>query len=237
MLTLCEGADSNAPRRFSRAAVPPLKVCSDAPTLWLMTCASPLSITNCSAFIIWGKPWTPSVSAVGVVTSRTLALGATACTHSTSRETSTSQTVRASLPGSWAVGGGALVSVQAWTQRMSNVGSPGLQAWLSSPHMCGRPNWVSKLLRSARMVLLPNESTTATVMPWPWLPAAYRALRLYAFSCAAGAKQRRPAATHAASDGGWRAVPTCWKSIATGRGTAVTADEAGDPPQSPSVSS
>src|SRR5215472_4807617 len=125
-LTLCATADLNAPRRFSRAARP-LNVCSEAPKLWLMTCARPWSMRYCSEFIICGSPWTPRVSAVGVVTSSTFALGATACTHSTSRETSTIQPLRSSLPGSFAVGGGLLVSVHACTQRMLNVGSPGAQ--------------------------------------------------------------------------------------------------------------
>src|SRR5690349_8132912 len=163
-LTLFAAADLNAPRRFSRAAVP-LNVCSDAPKLWLMTWASPWSMTYCSEFIICRRPCTPSVSAVGVVTSSTFALGATACTHSTSRETSTIQALRSCLPTLFAVGGIDLVSVHACTHRTSNVGSPGAQEWLASPHMCGRPNCVLKLLRSVRIVLLPNESTTATVMP------------------------------------------------------------------------
>ena len=40
-----------------------------------MTSARWWSTTYCSAFIICGKPWTPSVSAVGVVTSRMFAPG------------------------------------------------------------------------------------------------------------------------------------------------------------------
>ena len=36
----------------------------------------------------------------------------------------------------------------------------------------GRPKALSKTPRSSRMVLAPNESTTAIVLPWPWLPAA-----------------------------------------------------------------
>src|ERR1700761_5062870 len=44
----------------------PGKVFSVAPKLWVMTSPTPWLISDCSAFIISGRPVTPSVSATGV---------------------------------------------------------------------------------------------------------------------------------------------------------------------------
>src|SRR5215471_18363382 len=85
MLAAC--AEINAWRRFIKDCVLPNAPSADA-KLCEITEPSRWSTTYCSASIIVGKPWTPSVSAVGVVTSRMLAPGATECAHSTSNETS-----------------------------------------------------------------------------------------------------------------------------------------------------
>jgi hypothetical protein len=61
---------------------------SPAPKLWVITSAMWLSITYGSACIICWMPWTPRVSAVGMLTSMMLASGAVACDRSTSSATS-----------------------------------------------------------------------------------------------------------------------------------------------------
>ena len=68
------------------------------------------STTYCSAFIMCGKPCTPSVSAVGVVTRRMFAPGAIAWAVSTSSATSSAQADLSSWPGPCFCDGGALVA-------------------------------------------------------------------------------------------------------------------------------
>jgi len=92
-VTPLAAAEMNACRRFIRDCVLE-KVSSAAAKLWLMTFASLWSTTYCSAFIIAGKPCTPSVSAGFVVTLRMLASGAMECAHSTSRLVSRAQMLR-----------------------------------------------------------------------------------------------------------------------------------------------
>ena len=95
-------------------------------------------------------------------------MGAVACAHSTSSEVSSAQT----LWPSWSVplfGGGGVGGGDPCTLRMLNAGIPLVQVTPVSPHMCCRPNWVSKLLRSDAMVDEPNESTSAIVLPAPLL--------------------------------------------------------------------
>ena len=104
---------------------------------------------------------------------------------------SSAQALRACKPGFLAPAGGAFTWVLPSQKTWVNVGVPAAQLAPGSPHMCGRPNWVSKLARSEAMFGLPNESIIATVTPWPWLPAAYSGERLYEFSIEAGLKQRR----------------------------------------------
>ena len=103
-------AEMNACRRFSSDCVL-AKVSSAAAKLCEMTLASWWSTMNCSAFIIAGKPCTPSVSAGLVVMSRMLACGAIVCTHSTSRLVSRAQMLRVWLPVPLLPGGGALTWV------------------------------------------------------------------------------------------------------------------------------
>src|SRR5438874_11430491 len=90
-LTLLACASTNAWRSCLREARPLLKAPSPEPKLWLMTSTRWFLIRTDSAFIICWKPWTPSTSAVGVLTSMMFASGAVACAHSTSRATSRSQ--------------------------------------------------------------------------------------------------------------------------------------------------
>src|SRR5215469_8226989 len=168
------------------------KVSSAAAKLCEMTFASPWSTMNCSAFIIAGKPCTPSVSAGLVVMSRMLASGAMLCAHSTSRLVSRAQMLRVWLPVPLLPGGGALTWVTPFQKTCWNVGIPAEQVTPGSPHMCGRPIWVLKLPRSEAMLGLPNESMMAMVLPCPSSPAAYRAGRLYEACIDAGVKQRRP---------------------------------------------
>src|SRR6266849_3347480 len=112
-----------------------------------MTSARWLSTTYCSAFIICWKPCTPKVSAVGVVTSRMFAIGAVACAHSTSRETSRAQRLRTSWPVPL-FGGGGLGDGDPWTSRILKVGTPDEQLTAGvSPHICGRPKALLKTLK------------------------------------------------------------------------------------------
>src|SRR5262245_20912722 len=90
-------AEMSACRRFSSDCVL-LKASSAEAKLCEMTVASWLSTMNCSASIIAGKPWTPSVSAGLVVMSRMFACGAMLCAHSTSRLVSSAQMLRIWVP-------------------------------------------------------------------------------------------------------------------------------------------
>ena len=80
-------------------AAKPGNVFSVAPKLWLITSPRLWSMTYFSAFIISGKPVTPSVSAVGVSTSRIFAPGAMACAYSTSSVVSSAQPSMVALDG------------------------------------------------------------------------------------------------------------------------------------------
>ena len=170
-------AEMNACRRFSSDWVLP-KASSVVPKLCVMTVAWWWSTMNCSAFIIAGKPCTPCVSAGLVVTLRMFAIGAMACAHSTSRLVSTVQASRSCRPVPWLFGGGAFTSVFPFQYTCWNVGIPAPHVWPGSPHMCGRPIWVSKLARSDAIFGLPNESMIAIVTPCPSSPAAYSGGRL-----------------------------------------------------------
>src|SRR5262249_41475450 len=106
-----------------------------------------------------------------------------ACAHSTSSEVSIDQPLRSCwwpLPVSFGLG--------PFSFRMLNVGIPGSQVTLDSPHMGGRPNSVSNTFRSSAIVELPNESTTAIVKPVPSKPWSYSGPRLYELRIASGAK-------------------------------------------------
>ena len=176
-VTPSAAAEMNACRRFSSDCVLP-KLSSTAPKLCVMTVAWWLSTMNCSAFIIVGKPCTPSVSAGLVVTLRMFAIGAMACAHSTSRAVSRVQASRFCSPVPLLPGGGAFTWVFPFQYTCWNVGIPAPQAAPGSPHMCGRPIWVSKLARSEAMLGLPNESMMAIVTPRPSCFAAYSGPRL-----------------------------------------------------------
>src|SRR6516225_9802360 len=176
-VTPLAAAEMNACRRFSSDCVL-LKLSSAAPKLCVMTVAWWLSTMNCSAFIIAGKPCTPSVSAGLVVTLRMLAFGAMACAHSTSRAVSTTPASPCCWPVPLLPGGGDFTWVCPFQYTCWNVGIPAPQAAPGSPHMCGRLIWVSKLARSEAMLGLPNESMMAIVTPWPSSPSAYSGGRL-----------------------------------------------------------
>src|SRR5215468_6736795 len=94
------------------------------------------------AAIICGKPCTPSVSAVGVWTSRMFAPGAIACATSTSSETSSAHPVLSSWPGPLLVGGGAFVAGDPCNESWLNLGMLEAQVTPSSPHIDGRLNAV-----------------------------------------------------------------------------------------------
>src|SRR5712692_3167633 len=100
-----------------------------------MTLARWWSTTYCSAFIMSGKPWTPRVSAVGVVTSRMLAWGAIACDVSTSSDTSSAHALLFSCPVPLDVGGGAWVAGAPNRCSSLKVGMPAAQVTPSSPHI------------------------------------------------------------------------------------------------------
>ena len=114
-------------------------------------------MTYFSAFIISGKPVTPSVSAVGVSTSRIFAPGAMACAYSTSSVVSSAQPSMVALDG-------------------LNLGSLP-NASTSSAGGSGRPHCRSKTARSWLMVGEPNESTMTIVRPLPVTPERYSGLR------------------------------------------------------------
>src|SRR4051794_5073423 len=175
-----------------------------------MTCAMWWSMTYFSACIICGKPCTPRVSAVCVVTSRMFAPGATACAVSTSRATSSAHALLSSWPGLLLLDGGALVAGEPWRWNCENVGMPGAHVTPSSPHIAGRPNAWSYTCRSCAMVSLPYESTTAMVMPRPSTPRSHSEARLYADAVDCGVKQRRPTDAHCAWVGGVSENDTCW---------------------------
>src|SRR5947207_3501159 len=90
-----------------------------------ITSARWLSTTYFSAAIICGKPCTPSVSAVGVWTSRMFAPGAIACDVSTSSATSSAHALLSSWPVPWLLSGGAFVAGELWSSSSLNFSSPG----------------------------------------------------------------------------------------------------------------
>src|SRR5215470_11332432 len=196
---------------FEKASSAEAKLCE-------MTVASWWSTMNCSAFIIAGKPCTPSVSAGLVVMSRMLASGAMLCAHSTSRLVSRAQMLRVWLPVPLLPGGGALTWVLPFQKTCWNVGIPAEQVTPGSPHMCGRPIWVLKLPRSEAILGLPNESTMAMVTPCPSLLAAYKGARLYEACIDVGVKQRRPTEKQSVSAGGVVLPARNWKSVTAGTG-------------------
>ena len=78
----------------------PGKVFSVAPKLCEMTSPTPALMSDRSAFIISGRPVTPSVSATGVSARTIFAPGAMECAYSTSRVVSSAQPTWVSLVGS-----------------------------------------------------------------------------------------------------------------------------------------
>src|SRR3954453_16259369 len=187
-----------------------------------MTSAMWWSTTYRSAFIIVGKPCTPSVSAVGVVTSRMFAPGAMECAVSTSRATSRAPADLSSRPGPFP--GLGLVAGDPWKENWLKVGIPGAQLTPSSPHIPGSPKAWLYTCRSWAIVSLPKLSTIAIVVPVPSRPCAYSGFTLYAARVDAGVKQRRPAELHCAWVGGVSDVTTCARSeTAGGRGGGATA--------------
>ena len=127
-----------------------------APKLCEITSPTPELISDCSAFIISGRPVTPSVSATGVSASTIFASGATECAYSTSRLVSSAQPTMVELAGS---NGGTLPNL---TIRRSGS---------------GKPNCWSNTLRSPRIVGEPYESTITIVSPRPSTPWRYSGLR------------------------------------------------------------
>src|SRR5215475_8686883 len=103
-------AEVNACRRLSsdfvlaNASSAEAKLCEITEARWLST-------MYCSAFIIAGKPWTPSVSAGFVVTLRMFAPGAIECAHSTSSAVSSAQMLRVWRPVPLLPDGGAFTIV------------------------------------------------------------------------------------------------------------------------------
>src|SRR5580704_1176476 len=102
-VTRCWKASSNAYRRSSRLEKLPLlkpgKVFSVAPKLCEITSPTPELISDSSAFIISGKPVTPSVSATEVSARTIFAPGAIECAYSTSRVVSAAQPTMVALVG------------------------------------------------------------------------------------------------------------------------------------------
>ena len=129
--------EMKACRRFSRDCVEANDP-SAAPKLWVTTSARWWSTRYCSAFMKFGKPCTPRVSAVGVATRRRFAPGAVVWAYSMSRATSSDQALLASCPGDLLLGGGALTW---WLPkvRVEKVGMPGWQVTSGMPHMSGSP--------------------------------------------------------------------------------------------------
>src|SRR5258706_12483773 len=127
----------------------------------------------CSAFIIVGKPWTPSVSAGFVVTLMMFAPGAIECAHSTSRAVSSAQMLRVYEPAPLDPAGAALTTVVPFQNTCWNVGAEPPQLAPASPHMCGRPIWVSNTPRTEAMLGPPNEPMLGIVWPRPSCVAPY----------------------------------------------------------------
>ncbi len=109
----------------------PGKVFSVAPKLCEMTSPTPALMSDCSAFIISGKPVTPSVSATAVSARTIFAPGAMECAYSTSSVVSSAQPTWVALVGSK---GGTLPNFT-----ICRSGS-------------GKPNCLSKTLMSFLMV-------------------------------------------------------------------------------------
>ena len=78
----------------------PGKVFSVAPKLCEMTSPTPALMSDCSAFIISGRPVTPSVSATAVSARTIFALGAMECAYSTSSVVSSAQPTWVAFVGS-----------------------------------------------------------------------------------------------------------------------------------------
>jgi hypothetical protein len=109
-----------------------------------------------SAFIISGKPVTPSVSETGVSARTIFAPGAMECAYSTSRVVSAAQPTMSELVG-------------------SNAGT--LPNLMTCRFGSGNPNCASKTLMSFWIVGEPNESTITMVRPRPVIPRWYRGFR------------------------------------------------------------
>ena len=115
----------------------------------MITSPIPALISDSSAFIISGKPVTPSVSATAVSARTIFAPGAMECAYSTSRVVSSAQPTWVELVGSKA---GTL---------------PNLMICRSG---LGRPNCLSNVLMSLLIVGDPYESTMTIVRPAPVIP-------------------------------------------------------------------
>ena len=111
------------------------KASSAEAKLWEMTCAMWLSTTYFSAFIMFGKPWTPSVSAPVGGDEQDVGPGAIACAVSTSRATSSAQALLSSLAGALAPAAAPWSPASPSEWQSVNVGMPGVQVTPSSPHM------------------------------------------------------------------------------------------------------
>src|ERR1700683_3839409 len=124
------------------------KVCSVALKLWLITSPVWWVITYSSALTICGKPVTPSVSETGVSTRTMLAPGAIVWAYSTSRVVSPAHPTMSEL---LLLKGGTLPA--GW--RILNDGG------------AGRPNVVSKTLRSLVMGGEPEGTQGTVAGPFP----------------------------------------------------------------------
>jgi hypothetical protein len=131
-------------------------VFSVAPKLCEITSPTPWLMSDCSAFIISGKPTVPSVSATGVSASTMFAPGAIAWAYSTSSVVSNAQPTIVAFVGS---NGGI---VPNWS--IVRLGS-------------GSPNCASNTCRSFVIVGEPNESTSTIVLPAPVIPLLYNGFR------------------------------------------------------------
>src|SRR4051812_16026715 len=154
IVTPLASAALKASRRFSSDCLLP-KAPSAVPKDCEMTSARWCSTTYFSAAIICGSPCTPSVSAVGVWTSRMFAPGAIACAISTSSATSSAQALLSSWPVPLLFDGGAFVAGEPCSESSLYFGMPGWHVTPSSPHRCARPKALLNTCRSWAMVSLP----------------------------------------------------------------------------------